>query len=104
MRSCPCGIPVAVGGPAATALAELRGAGRRRQLSDMKLTGKLPLDGQLWSHLPALQELDLASNDVSGFVPPQLVPLCFNALPISSPDPPAGQGVGLLRECGRSAG
>ena len=41
----------------------------------MKLTGKLPLDGQLWSHLPALQELDLANNDISGFVPPQLVQL-----------------------------
>lgn len=59
--------------PLATVLAQLRGTAWRRDLSGMKLTGKLPLDGQLWSHLPALQELDLANNDVSGFVPPQLV-------------------------------
>ena len=68
----------------------------RRQLSGMKLTGELPLDGQLWSRLPSLQELDLANNDLSGFVPPQLVhpgtPLacCFACLsphPLFCPHP-----------------
>ena len=45
----------------------------RRQLSGMGLSGKLPLDGQLWSRLSSLQEIDLDNNRLSGFVPPQLV-------------------------------
>lgn len=39
----------------------------------MGLSGKLPLDGQLWSRLSSLQEIDLDNNRLSGFVPPQLV-------------------------------
>jgi hypothetical protein len=45
----------------------------RRQLSGMGLSGKLPLDGQLWSRLASLQDIDLDNNRLSGFVPPQLV-------------------------------
>ena len=39
----------------------------------MNLTGKLPLDGQLWSRLSSITEIDLDNNRLSGFVPPQLV-------------------------------
>jgi hypothetical protein len=41
-------------------------------LPGLALDGALPLDGRVWGGLPALRTLDLSSNKLTGFVPPQL--------------------------------
>ena len=41
-------------------------------LQGLELQGQLPLDENLWSTLSSLQNVNLANNQVSGFLPPQL--------------------------------
>lgn len=41
-------------------------------LQGMGLQGQLPLDQTLWSTLNTVQDINLASNNISGFLPPQM--------------------------------
>ena len=41
-------------------------------LQGKQLSGQLPLDEKLWSNLDTLQNLNLAQNDITGFLPPQM--------------------------------
>lgn len=41
-------------------------------LQSKGLQGQLPLDESLWSNLNTLQNINLAQNEISGFVPPQI--------------------------------
>ena len=41
-------------------------------MQGLKLTGQLPLDKDVWGPLRTLKRLNLADNQLSGYLPPQM--------------------------------
>lgn len=44
-----------------------------RDLRNSALQGQLPLDASVWGGLTSLRTLDVSGNNVSGYVPPQIM-------------------------------
>ena len=47
----------------------------RSNLPSAGLSGGLPLDTELWSSLDTVQNINLADNAISGYLPPQMAAL-----------------------------
>ena len=44
-----------------------------RNLTNLHLQGQLPLDATVWGSLDTLEVIDVSGNNVTGYVPPQIM-------------------------------